>query len=631
MRSPLRARMGRFLAAAGLSAALLVPAAAPVASQETLVLRVGSTQSLDSLNPYGTALVIGYETFLLSYDMLVGFGPELQPRPAFAESWERAADGTTWTFKIREGMTWSDGAPATAEDACFSYQIALDAIADEANIGLGYIDPGVADSGITAVECPDATTMIVTSSDPSDRVLQNYIPMLPKHIWGDKTYTEIGEDPFNAPLVGSGPYQAVEWKTGEYVRFVRNENYWGQQGAADEVIIQFFGTSDTAAQALQAGSIDYVRLDAAQFDTLAGLPDIATAEGTANGWTQLGFNSYGTGTGNVIEDGGPSTLALQDPAFRDALGYAINKEELLERVHNNHGTVGSTIVPPALSQWHTPPTTLRTFDIALAAQKLEAAGYLLDASGARLDKEGDPISLRLVMPDSDDTYPDVAQFIQAWWGDLGIKVTPQVIDEGTLISQMLPPEADGKADYDVFIWGWSGSPDPNALLQIFLCSAIGGSSDSLWCDESFDALYDKQLTEGGEERKATLAEMQQYAYDQAPYHILYYDSNLDAYRTDVFAGWQNQPANGTPLLSYDTLGYTLLTVAGAEPSAAPSAAPSDGTTAPTAAPTPAPSGDGDGTTTGDNTPLLLGIGAVVAVVVVGLVLMRRRNAEAEDE
>ena len=64
MRSPLRARMGRFLAAAGLTAALLIPAAAPVASQENLVLRIGSTQSLDAVNPYKTALVIGYEAFL---------------------------------------------------------------------------------------------------------------------------------------------------------------------------------------------------------------------------------------------------------------------------------------------------------------------------------------------------------------------------------------------------------------------------------------------------------------------------------------------------------------------------------------------------------------------------------------
>ena len=84
--------------------------------------------------------------------------------------------------------------------------------------------------------------MIVTSSDPSDRVLQTYVPILPKHIWGEMTYEEIGEDPFDAPLVGTGPYQLAEWKTGEFVRFVRNENYWGKQGAADEVIIQFFGT-----------------------------------------------------------------------------------------------------------------------------------------------------------------------------------------------------------------------------------------------------------------------------------------------------------------------------------------------------------------------------------------------------
>jgi peptide/nickel transport system substrate-binding protein len=632
MRSPLRARMGRFFAAAGLAAALLVPAAAPVASQETVVLRVGSGQSLDSLNPYGTALVVGYEVFLLSYDMLVGFGPNLEPREGFAESWERAADGNSWTFKIREGMSWSDGTPATAQDACFSYQLNLDAIAEEANIGLGYIDPSVTDSGITAVDCPDATTMIVTTSDPSDRVLQNYVPILPQHIWGEMTYTEIGEDPFNAPLVGTGPYQVVEWKTGEFVRFVRNENYWGQQGVADEVIIQFFGTSDTMAQALVSGDLDYARLDPAQFDQMAGQPDIVAVEGTANGWTQLGFNSYGTGTGNVIEGGGPSTPALQDAAFRDALGYAIDKPELLDRILNGHGTLGNTPVPPALTQWHTPPTNERTFDLTVAAQKLEDAGYVLDGSGQRLDKEGDPISLRLVMPDSDDTYPDVAQFIQAWWGDLGITVTPQVIDEGTLIDLMLPPEAGGeanKADYDLFIWGWGGSPDPNALLQIFLCEAIGGSSDSMWCDETYDALYAKQLTEGGDERKATLAELQQYWYDQAPYHILYYDSNLDAYRTDRIGGWQNQPGNGTPLFAYDTLGYTLLTAA-AEPTAEPTAAPSDGT-APTAAPTPAPSGDGDGTTTGDNTPLLLGVGALVAIVVAGLVLMRRRSAQAEDE
>lgn len=638
MRSPLRARMGRLLAAAGLTAALLVPAAAPAAAQEAVILRVGTTQSLDAMNPYGTALVVGYEVFGLNYDLLVGFGSELEPIPGFAESWTRAADGNSWTFKIREGMLWSDGTPATAQDACFSYQLNLDAIAAEASVGLGYIDPGVTDAGITAVECPDATTMIITSSDPSERILQNYVPILPQHIWGDKTYSEIGEDPFDVPLVGTGPYQAVEWRTGEFVRFVRNENYWGTQGFADEIVIQFFGTADTMTQALINGEIDYARnVSSEQFDQLSTQDGFVAVAGTANGWTQLGFNTYGTGTGNVIEGGGPSTPALLDTAFRDALGYAVDKEELLDRILGGYGTLGTTNVPPALTQWHTPPTTVRNFDLAVADQKLTAAGYVREGgTGPRLDKEGNPISLSLVMPDSDDTYPDVAQFIQTWWGDLGITVTPQVIDEGTLIDQMLPPEGGSdanKADFDLFIWGWSGSPDPNALLQIFRCDAIGGSSDSLWCNPTYDQLYDQQLALGGDDRKAVLTQMQQLFYDEAPYHILYYDANLDVYRTDRFAGWKNQPSNGTPLFAYSNLGYTLLTDATAAPSEAPTesaAPPSEGASAAPA--TPAPSGEGgEGSTASDNTPLLIGIVAVVAVVAVGLVLMRRRSAADEDE
>ena len=93
MRSPLRARLWRFLAAAGLSAALLLPAAATSVAQTENILRVGTTQDLDSLNPYATILVVGYEAFGLSYNYLVDSGPNLEPVPGFAESWERDADG----------------------------------------------------------------------------------------------------------------------------------------------------------------------------------------------------------------------------------------------------------------------------------------------------------------------------------------------------------------------------------------------------------------------------------------------------------------------------------------------------------------------------------------------------------
>ncbi len=250
------------------------------------------------------------------------------------------------------------------------------------------------------------------------------------------------------------------------------------------------------------------------------------------------------------------------------------------------------------------PTTLRTFDIETAKQKLEAAGYVLDGQGRRLDKEGKALNLRLYMPDSEEFYATSAQFVQDWLSQLGIKVTTQVFDSGTLTQLMLPPEAGdpaNKADYDLFIWGWGGDVDPNSLLKIFLCSSIGSTSDSNYCNPRYDELFELQNTAtSDEERKGYIAEMQQIIYDDAPYHVLFYDATTIAYRTDRFTGWKNQPAsNGVPLFGYGSYGYWQIKAAAAE-TPAPTASAAPGASG---EPTPAPSGDG-GTGDGeaDNTP-----------------------------
>jgi peptide/nickel transport system substrate-binding protein len=643
MRSSLRARLARVLGAGALAAALLLPAGIPVAAADPVVLRVGTTQDLDSLNPFATLLVVGYEAFQLNYNLLVDFGPDLEPVPGFADSWERAADGKSWTFHIRDGMKWSDGEPATAADACFSWQLAIDAIADggAGSLGAGYLDPGLDDAKVTKVECPDANTMIATTDDASERILETYLPIVPQHIWGKETHKTIGDAKFDPPIVGSGPYQAVEWQTGQFIRFERNPNYWGDAPYPDEVVIQIFKTADTMVQALKAGEIDYAHgVNSEQFKALQSEPNMKTVVGSANGWTQLAFNTYGTGTDPVktIKGGGPSTKALLDPAFRDALGYAVDHQALVDKVLGGYGDLGNTIVPPVLNQWHTEPTTPRTFDIELAKQKLDTAGYKLDANGNRLDKEGKAISLRMFMPNTDDNYPKAAAFIADWYKQLGIKVTTQVLDSATLGEKVLPPEAgEGyTADYDIELWGWAGNVDPNALLQIFKCDAIGSSSDSQYCNPAFDALYDQQLkAPTPEARKAILKQMQDLIYDEAPYDILYYDANLDAYRTDKFAGWQNQPtANGTPMFTYSTIDYLKLKdAASVQASAAPSAQAPAASAGSSGAPAPSPSaGTGDGgSTTSDNTPLLIGIVVLVVVVVVGVALMRRRGGSKPDD
>jgi peptide/nickel transport system substrate-binding protein len=629
------------LSAGALVVATMLPAAAPTAAADPVVLRVGTTQDLDSLNPYATLLVVGYEAFQLNYNLLVDFGPDLEPAPGFADTWERAADGHSWKFHIRDGMKWSDGQPATSADVCFSWQLALDSIKANGagSLGAGYLDPGLDDAKVSKISCPDASTMIATTDDGSDRILQTYLPIIPKHIWSKQTYKTIGDAKFDPPLIGSGPYQAVEWQTGQFVRFVRNPNYWGPKPYADEVVIQIYKSADTMVQALKAGELDYAHsVLAEQFDQLKTEPDIATVAGKANGWTQLAFNTYGTGTGKTIKGGGPSTKALLDAKFRDALGYAVDHQALVDKVLGGYGDPGSTIVPPVLTQWHTDPTNPRHFDIELAKQKLTDAGYVLDASGNRLDKEGKPISLRMITPNTDDNYPKAADFIVDWYGQLGIKLNYQVLDSSTVGDDVLPPEGDGKANYDIELWGWAGNVDPNALLQIFECDAIGSSSDSQYCNPAFDKLYSDQLAAtSAEQRKPILDQMQNLIYDEAPYDILYYDSNLDAWRTDKFGGWVNQPTTtGTPMFTYGTRMYTLLTDATIQPSAAPSepSASSAGSGAPATTPAPSSADNGNTSGSGGNTLLIVGAIALIVIVVGGLLLAgrgRSRREHGEDE
>ncbi|TME11403.1 MAG: ABC transporter substrate-binding protein [Chloroflexi bacterium] len=617
MRSSQRRRGAGLLAMLGLLGGLVLVGVAPVSAADPVVLRAGTTQDLDSTNPFNTILVVGYEAFQLTYNLLVEFDKDAHPAAGYADSWERAPDKVT--FHIRTGMKWSDGTAATSQDVCYSWGLAMAAIKDDTNVGAGYLDPNVKDAGVTKIECPDDSTFVASTTDQSDRIFQVYIPILPKHIYGKDDYKKIADEKFDAPLVGTGPYTLAEWKTGQFARFVRNPNYWGKQGFEDEVVLQIYKNSDTMVQALKSGELDYAHgVNSDQFKQLQVDPTFTTVAGKLNGWSQLAFNEYT----KPIKDGGASTKALQDPAFRDALGYATDKQALVDRVLGGFGDPGDTAIPPVLADWHVAPDNPRHFNIDLAKQKLDAAGYTLDSNGKRLDKEGKPINLRLDYPNTDDNYPKVAQFVTSWYAQLGIGVTSQGFDSATLGEIILPPEGDGKAKYDIELWGWVGNPDPNALLQIFRCDAIGSSSDSQYCNPAFDNLYDQQLKEAGTARHDTLAKMQNLIYNDAPYDILYYEASLDVWRNDRFASWQSMPSDGTPLFTYGILDYTLLTDATAVPTPGATVLATGGASG---APTSAPSTGGTSGSSG-STGLLIVLVIVVIVAIAGWLYWRRRNA-----
>jgi len=649
MRLPVRRHLARVLVALGLISVIALPAAAPVGAADPIALRVGTVQDLDAMNPYLTEYYVGWEVFGLNYQGLVNFGVNAEPIAGFAKSWTQ--DGNTWTFKIDPNLKWSDGKPATSEDARWTLQKLLDIQkGDRGYVGVGYLDLYLSYAAVKDVKAPDPQTLVLTTEYPNTQILTSYLPILPKHIWEKR---DINTDANKVPVVGTGPYQAVEWKTGEYVRFVRNPNYLGPKSYQDETYIQFFKNEAAMTEALKSGDIDYARnVTSDQFDQLKTQPNVVVAESTvaaeANAFTHLVFNTH-----EPIKDGGASTSAVRDPAFRDALGYAIDKPALVDKVLGGHGVPGSTIIPPAMAGglWHLEPSNPRTFDLDVARQKLDAANYKLDASGKRLDHEGKPINLKMVVPSSSTTYSQSAEFISAWWRELGIGVTVQSLDADAVSALQKPPEADppGKAAFDVVIWNWAGDVDPNSLLKNATTDAIkSGSSDSFFSNPRYDELFALQGKENDQaKRKTEIDEMQQILYDQAPYHVLFYDAALSAWRTDRFGGWPLSPTQGgLPFFAYGTAGYDLLTAPGAanaspsaEAAASGSASASAGASAGSSqavavvtspAPSAAPAAS---TTSGSSNSLLLigGLALVIVAIVAVVGLSRRRSAAGEEE
>src|SRR3954468_6677586 len=303
MRSPQRGRAAEALAALALVFGTILPgASATQAAEGDLILRAGTDQDLQGLNTIESVLVAYFEVFTLNYDLLGNYGVDIEPVPGFAESWTQSPDGKTWTFKIRPGMKWSDGQPATSEDARWTYQTILDGVASERGyLGEGYLEGYLTDAGVSKVTAPDPETLVVTTDFPNTLLTQAYVPILPKHIWEKYKLPQIGDPEAKGffknepPVVGTGPYQAIEWKPGDFIRFKKNPNYWGQQGAADEGIIQHFASSDTMIQGLKTAEVYYVPgVLAGQFNALKSEHNIKTVEGIANGYTQLSFNAGGT-------------------------------------------------------------------------------------------------------------------------------------------------------------------------------------------------------------------------------------------------------------------------------------------------------------------------------------------------
>jgi peptide/nickel transport system substrate-binding protein len=227
-------------------------------------------------------------------------------------------------------------------------------------------------------------------------------------------------------------------------------------------------------------------------------------------------------------------------------------------------------VREASAYWHLdiPPGEEIPYDPDGANELLDDAGYLdADGDGVREDpKSGDPLSV--LMPASDETTGAVeaGQLIVGYLDAIGIEVE-------------LQPASDAKmndywtsGDFDMYIWYWSGDPDPDYQLWVFTSGLCGVWSDGCWSDPTYDALYDEQRAIfDREERREVVYEAQRYIYEQVPIVALAYPSWLEAYRNDRFTGWTPAPGEHgylLPTYNYESL-VTVEPVAGAPAATTP--------------------------------------------------------------
>jgi peptide/nickel transport system substrate-binding protein len=587
--------------------------------EEPVVFTVAFTGDVDSLNPFLGTVAESYEMWALSYDFMIGYAMEdMSPVPSLATDWETADDGLTWTFNIRDDVDWTDGEHLTAADIAFTYNLVLGGGAAGNNYS-SYLN------NVESVTAPDDTTVVLTLSEPNAVLPLLPIPIVPEHIWKDVSKDEMktykAEPAPGQPVVGSGPFVLTEGTAGgSEFRFVANENYWNGAPHVDEVQFRIFRSNDPAVQALIKGEVDFVEdITPLQVRALEDEEGITAHNGVSPYFNEIAFNTGARDpeTEKPIGDGNP---ALQDPAFRYALGYAVDTERIVEGAYQGGAVPGTTIIPSAYTtwQWQVPEELDFEFDLAKAGELLDEAGYEVGSNGKRTMPDGSPIgTLRLFARSDSNTSTDTMDFFSTWLGELGIDSEVSAMDSNTLYEVIL------EGNFDAFEWGWYVEPDPDGILADFTCAQRGGLSDSWYCDEEYDAMYEAQNSELDKEARVEIVHrMQQQLYEDAPYIVTAYSAVGEAVRNDRFACFQPQPdPGGVWLVQYGGRNYTLLRPAD-------EAGDCDGVT--TALGASDTSGDGGG---GNSTLTLVVGGALLLGVLVGggVWLMRRRSTAAERE
>jgi len=584
---------------------------APAGAQDEVTMIVGLTQPWETLNPVVGFAVSEYEVWNIQYAGLTSrAADDYAPEPGLAESWEEVEPGVSYTYTLREGMTWSDGEPLTADDIAWTINTSRD------QEWSNYISTV---TNLTA-EVVDDRTVTVTSSVPDPKLPAVEVYILPRHIWEEQATPETIDSYDGLDGVGSGPFTISDYQSEESLTMVANEHYYGGRPAIDSIIFRYFTNPDAMVAAIQRGEIDAAQgIPASAMAQLEGEENIQTIVGFQGGFDEIAFN------GGAAE--GQPHPALLDVGFRRALNHAIDKAGAAEDLYFGLAEPATAISPGADFKWvpEIPEAEQYTFDPALAMSQLDELGYVdTDGDGFReMPGGGDNIVLRHGVNTDSDLGDAVGELFNGWMNAIGIEVELNAYDQDQLYSVIT------EGDYDTFYWGWVPFVDPDPMLSYFTEAELGNNNDANWVNPEYEELYLEQKQEVDPARRLEIVhQMVRIMYDDAAYPVLWYGPDLQAYRTDRFEGFVRQPADVGPVIfSQSSPSYALLRPVEGGAATDPST-PGDSTA--TTDDTDASEADDDG---GSNTAVIIIVVAVIAAAVVaaGVLIARRRGSVDERE
>ncbi len=443
-----------------------------------------------------------------------------------AESYEMQEDGQVFVFHLRQGVTWHDGTPFTAQDVVTSLnlmgspQVASiwNARVSDVN-GYDEFAAGEADS-LAGVTAPDDYTVRVELKNPVPlwpKLKAAHVPIVPHHILGVIPPEDVGSSDYWSQRVGTGPFKWVEYKVGDYIKLEANEDYWGGKPEIDTMYYKFFTSAETQVAALESGEIDMTVYESTviglnEIERLNALPNVQVVPMNTGKPVYLKFNYH---------------KEFADARIRQAIAYAIDKQALVDEIMGGNGMVADALFP---QPWTWPDDMVKyEYNPDKARELLKEAGWV--------DREVDFIYYY-----QDPINADLIVAIQQYLADVGFTIVPRYADDAT-INQMYADDS-----FDIGYFGFGGGLDPSLFIGTLEC----GNKQALnFCRPELDELYAEGLKYATQEERAPIYQeiVREFA-KEANWVMLYYDVRPLGFSTRVEGPYEHYSQQ--PVIFFNT-------------------------------------------------------------------------------